>query len=297
MKSSRLPSLWFVMAASLAGATATNDVREENQAGKRGLAGAAIGGAIFTAQVETNFQPRIVGGTPAEPGEYPFYVHVNNVAVCGGTLVHEDVVLTSASCFGAWFGNAFVGSTDVNGDGEQVFIESENIHPDYDATTNENDLMLVKLLDPSTGPVVTLNRVTTEPQDGLDTTVIGFGNTEEDGFESPELLEVDISVLDFDTCVDNLQEQLFPETQICAGDLDGGRDRCDLDEGCYQSYLGTMYVSFGRLTKSLQLPSSFYRWPFTRYQRGTSHTVWYRFFREWLWTSKHSCNLHRCCSL
>ena len=36
---------------------------------------------------------RIVGGTAADPGEFPFFVQWNG---CGGTLIAKDIVLTAA---------------------------------------------------------------------------------------------------------------------------------------------------------------------------------------------------------
>ena len=37
--------------------------------------------------------PRIVGGSPASPGEYPYFIQWGG---CGATLIHNDVALGAA---------------------------------------------------------------------------------------------------------------------------------------------------------------------------------------------------------
>ena len=225
MKSSRLACLSAL--AALVATVSGQDLYHE-----RSLAGAKIDDVVLQKMTRQK-DPRIVGGQPADPGEYPYYAHVANDMLCGGTLIHPDIVLTAAHCFGTWFGDAIMGSTEIRGqDGaEQVPIESENPHPDFDNVTFENDIMIIKLENPSTAPVITLNTDPDLPPDGLTTTVIGFGTTTDGGDVSSELLEVDVQTFDFDTCEDNLAVPLFPDTQICAGDLDGGRDSCQGDSG------------------------------------------------------------------
>lgn len=173
---------------------------------------------------------RIVGGVPATPGEYPFYVHVANGTLCGGTLIWPDVVLTAAHCQRAWSTTtAFVGSTDIAGrDGaEIVTIERFTPHPNYNSQNEENDIMLVLLATPSSAPLVTLNRNPNLPVDGDDVTVIGFGRTSEGGEVSNILLEVGVQVVGIDRCRLLLPGLIFPDTHICAGVNGGGRDSCE----------------------------------------------------------------------
>eukprot|EP00980_Cylindrotheca_fusiformis_P016947 scaffold5159_cov112-Cylindrotheca_fusiformis.AAC.1 len=42
---------------------------------------------------DRNIEPRIVGGSDAVPGEFPFFVQWGG---CGGSLIHEDIILTAA---------------------------------------------------------------------------------------------------------------------------------------------------------------------------------------------------------
>jgi hypothetical protein len=43
---------------------------------------------------------RIVGGTVAPAGKFPFYVNTLRPVLCGGTLIHDDIVLSAARTFG-----------------------------------------------------------------------------------------------------------------------------------------------------------------------------------------------------
>lgn len=91
----------------------------------------------------TDIQPRIVGGTKASDGEYPFLVHGISGLLCGGTLIHPDIVLTAAHCLGAYEEYVIVGSNHILGrDEETVSIDFKLQHPRYTPGTEENDIML-----------------------------------------------------------------------------------------------------------------------------------------------------------
>ena len=46
-----------------------------------------------------NHDDRIVGGTPVDNGEFPFFVHPIGMMLCGATLIHPEYVHTLASSF------------------------------------------------------------------------------------------------------------------------------------------------------------------------------------------------------
>jgi trypsin len=178
-------------------------------------------------------EPRIVGGTPAAAGAYPFYVSTIQPILCGGTLVAPDVVLTAAHCGGGFLAGVNVGGLLLDGTDavETLQVDGEFPHPDYNETTRTNDIMLVKLSTPATlSPIVTLNFDPSIPAEGDVVTVIGFGDTTDGGSPSSELLMVDVDTYSDDFCF-NLYNSFIPETMICAGTAAGGRDSCQGDSG------------------------------------------------------------------
>ena len=177
--------------------------------------------------------PRIIGGTPAAQGTYPFYVNTIRPILCGGTLIAPDLVLTAAHCGGGFLAGVNVGGTLLDGTNavETLAVEAEFPHPDYDEASRLNDIMLVKLAEPSTlAPVVELNFDASIPAVAEVVTVIGFGDTTDGGDPSPELLTVTVDTFDDAFCFD-LYNSFVPTTMICAGTVAGGRDSCQGDSG------------------------------------------------------------------
>ena len=52
---------------------------------------------------------RIIGGTPAPEGEYPFYAFPRGMMLCGATLISPEILLTAAHCGGVWTTGALIG--------------------------------------------------------------------------------------------------------------------------------------------------------------------------------------------
>ena len=176
----------------------------------------------------------IVGGVISNDGKYPFYVQGVDGELCGGSLIHPDIVMSAAHCTGAFGANVIIGSTDVLGrDGaEKIDVEYLFPHPNYSSSSLTNDIMLMKLVSSSTACVVTLNSDPTLPLDGTKVTTMGFGLTEEDGtYVSSSLREVEIDIVNSATCQSQLPWAVYPTSQVCAGIPEGGKDSCSGDSG------------------------------------------------------------------
>jgi trypsin len=177
----------------------------------------------------------ILDGQPVGADEYPFFSFskYQQGGGCGATLIHEDILLTSAHCRIVFDGRgAYVGGTTDYGMTGGEFHEDEGVlrHPD--------DIMLVKLQTSSAYTPVELNRDPYVPMESETVTVTGFGDTAEDGDLSPVLLKADLSTVSFDTCDAIYQDQtngsvkLTEEIQLCAWDpSDGNKDACQADSG------------------------------------------------------------------
>jgi hypothetical protein len=83
---------------------------------------------------------RVVGGTPAAKGDYPFYAKAIGKYFCGATLIWEDILLSAAHCQGLFLpGGAAIGGIRLNNSDATIFeVESEYIHPKYNDWTLAN---------------------------------------------------------------------------------------------------------------------------------------------------------------
>jgi trypsin len=181
----------------------------------------------------------IVGGSNAASGAYPYYGISKSGALCGATLIHTDIAVTAAHCAGVFpTAGMFLGGIDLSGDDapEDLVVEHEYIHPNFNANTLENDILLLKLQRSASGttiqPIASINTNAAVPADGSFVTTIGFGATAEDGALAAHLQTVSITVIDGSTCAVEYSTQnalISEEVMICAADT--GKDACQGDSG------------------------------------------------------------------
>lgn len=189
---------------------------------------------------------RIVGGTPAEEGEFPWAVAFlywkasegRWAQYCGGSLIAPQWVLTAAHCPVSSNHRALLGRLELAGTGGEVLQIVDVIpHESYDPDTNDSDISLVKLEAHSVNTPVPLLAREEATAAGEQTTVIGWGHTEEGGSASNELRKVDVAFVDLDQCK-NSYENCEPlcgspftvtENMLCAGE--DGKDSCQGDSG------------------------------------------------------------------
>ncbi|KAI4881434.1 hypothetical protein NFI96_014473 [Prochilodus magdalenae] len=191
----------------------------------------------------TQPRSRIVGGSPAPPGSWPWLVNLqlDGTLMCGGVLVDSSWVLTAAHCFAGSrsesYWTAVVGEFDItkSDPDEQVLKVNRVIaHPKFNPKTFNNDIALVEL----SSPVVLSERVTpvclpsdTEPPAGTPCLVAGWGSLYEDGPSADVVMEAKVPLLSQGTCRSALGKELLTNTMFCAGYLSGGIDSCQGDSG------------------------------------------------------------------
>jgi secreted trypsin-like serine protease len=192
--------------------------------------------------------PRIIGGEPADFGEYPFMVALLfeptagtdfQKQYCGGSLIASRWVLTAAHC--ADFLESpeevavAIARTDLDStQGVRIAVRSIHVHPDWDPSIISPDVALLELARPVNG--VTPIQLTSIGQDSFEAagtllTVIGWGNTSATGQASfpDELREVVVPVVDDTTCDEVYHGFVTVDTQLCAGEK--GLDSCGGDSG------------------------------------------------------------------
>jgi Trypsin len=106
-------------------------------------------------------QNRIVGGKPvAAADKLPAFAFSAGTKLCGATVIHPDVLLSAAHCEGAFRKDGvLIGGVSISGldTDEFVGVVLEKLHPKYQPSSEQNDIMLVKLDRPIGAPLVKYN--------------------------------------------------------------------------------------------------------------------------------------------
>jgi hypothetical protein len=192
-------------------------------------------------------QPRIVGGTPAPAGAFPWMTAVVYKAepdhwlaqFAGGALIHPRWILTAAHIVegeAAADLQVIVGATDLDASGLQRINVLEIVrHPLYLPTDFEHDVALLLLETPVTG--VAPLEIISDPAlvaAGTLTTTMGWGSYSEgeNDFGGPVLRQVEVPVVDQDLANSaDYHDGQVSDNMLAAGIAAGGKDTCAGDSG------------------------------------------------------------------
>merc|ERR1711872_746785 len=119
-----------------------------------------LGRQVRPALPKQTGQGRIVCGTEAEDGEFPWQVSLRQIGFigqthfCGGSVINENWVVTAGHCCAGQtpaFMHVVAGGIKLNaGEGEEERRDIAKIigHPDYSSQDLTNDICLLKLSTP-----------------------------------------------------------------------------------------------------------------------------------------------------
>uniref|UniRef100_A0A2K6P0D9 Peptidase S1 domain-containing protein n=1 Tax=Rhinopithecus roxellana TaxID=61622 RepID=A0A2K6P0D9_RHIRO len=208
---------------------------------------AFVGAAVA---VPIDDDDKIVGGYTCEENSVPYQVSLNSgYHFCGGSLICEQWVVSACHCYKPAINSKFsgrgceyhhiqvrLGEHNINVlEGTEQFINAAKIicHPDYNPTTLDNDIMLMKLSTPAVinDYVSTIPLPTAPPAPGTECLISGWGNTLSSGADYPDELQcLYAPVLTQAEC-----EACYPgritSNMFCVGFLEGGKDSCQGDSG------------------------------------------------------------------
>ncbi|GLV46768.1 uncharacterized protein CBL_13541 [Carabus blaptoides fortunei] len=196
---------------------------------------------------------RVVGGSNAEDGAYPYQVSVQygysllHSHICGGSILNNKWILTAGHCITEVphlpFADYYIvaGINNLKDKNRQTIKVKRNIvHPDYEGGVNANDLGLFELeselnFNDKVQPIA-LPTAGSIPSG--DATLTGWGSTSTSVIpNSPsDLQEVVVPVVPIEECREALIESSgdagpLVDTNVCTGPLSGGLSACSGDSG------------------------------------------------------------------
>ncbi|XP_022619135.1 trypsin-3-like [Seriola dumerili] len=231
-------------------------------------------------------QERIVGGYAPVPHSIKYIVSIQTTErqhICGGSLINKYWTITAAHC-NIGIKNMMIVAGDYSltiyeGTEQEIMPHLLVPHPDYNETTNNNDIMLIKVQAPvylnNYVSIALLPRQEASIAEGRMCRVSGWGFISPNGGEIPSTLRtVKLPIVSTQNCNSSLSfDGSITENMLCAGFSAGGKDACQGDSGGPLVCEGRVYglVSWGRGCAEPQFPGVYTA--VSKYRRWIDNTI------------------------
>ncbi|XP_055903826.1 chymotrypsin-2-like [Eupeodes corollae] len=188
-------------------------------------------------------ESRVVNGTDAYPGEYPFIVSLRSSSgshSCGASIISNKWILTAAHCVQGKRPSSIsiqYGVTVISSSGPNVAtVKKIIVHENYSPINNyADDIALLQLEgrlsinDKTIGQLKLPKQGFEVPADDMGT-LIGWGLEKTGGVIQKNLQQVQLKIYSDEEC-NKRHEGMTTVHQICGGVDEGGKGQCSGDSG------------------------------------------------------------------
>merc|ERR1712130_113747 len=204
------------------------------------------GASLHLSETSSFSSGRIIGGTDADPGEFPHLVMITRGGcdgsfMCTGSLISNKAVVTAGHCcdgaspslLGVVVGNYKMYEDDP--DEECIGVKEVHLHENYDSWIVSNDICVLILESEATlgsnVGTIPLPESGEEYEAGTECQAAGWGDTG-NGFASVTQ-KADMIVVSDATCRISYGESSIADSMICAKGASGNGypDLCQGDSG------------------------------------------------------------------
>ncbi|KAK9686153.1 Trypsin [Popillia japonica] len=196
----------------------------------------AVPTAPVDPRIELNGDWRVVGGSNAPAGAYPFIVSLRssgNAHFCGGSVLNGLNILTAAHCVvGRTTGNTITvaGTNTLNAGGTSRATARLLIHANYNPSTIANDIAVVRMsTNLGMTNLIQQTSLNTANTGAVAAILIGWGRTCTTCGLPNNLQHLATNTITHAACVSSWGS-LVAQSQICAV-IGAGRGACNGDSG------------------------------------------------------------------